>query len=510
MTQAGVASFMLLQPHKASIILPLLLLVVISAGIVIWSSRRSNSISAYYAASNSIGAWQNAFALAGDFVGAGGFLALTGLIALFGADGLIYAIGVIASWPLMLFLFAEPVRRLGRYTLADLLTSRLGSDGIRPLVAAIQLVIVLASLTAQLVAATAVLRLLFGLSGLASLALIAAVLVAFVMIGGMLATTWLEIFKAILMLSLSLLIAVLVLSHFGFNPLNLARSSVQQRGFSIFTPGRLYASQWESISVLIGMALGGSSMPHVLMRMNTVPDVRTARRSVFLSTGMIVGFHLILLVLGLGAMVLVGPANIRSADVSGNMALPLLARAVGGDALLGVVSAVALSTILAVVAGLSVAGAAALSHDLWTNTVRRGAASEREKLFVGRAASMFLILFATTSAYIFQHQNIGFVSAAAYAIAASAIFPTLLLAIFWPGFTKRGAIAGMTTGLTLSTLSILLGPLVQVNILKHNHAPFPLQNPPILTVPITLLIAWLVSFLPPRASLGPPHRVLTD
>lgn len=483
----------LFPSHSPSVIISVIVLIVASALIVVWSSRKSKTVSTYYVAGHAIGAWQNAFALAGDFVGAGGFLALTGLVAIFGADGLVYAIGVICSWPLMLFLFAEPLRKLGKYTLADLLSARLGGKRIRPLVACVQLIIVLMSLTAQLVAATAILKMLLGLSGLASLSLIAVVLLGFVMVGGMLATTWLEIFKAMLMLTLSIVIALLVLSHFGFNPLELAGASVNARGFAVLAPGRLYTSQWELVSVLIGMALGGCSMPHVLMRMNTVTDVRTARRSVFLSTGIIVVFHLVLLVLGFGAMVLVGSNVIRAVDASGNMALPLLARAVGGDLLLGIVSAVALSTILAVVAGLSIAGAAAISHDLWSNSIRRASGSEREKLLAGRVASMILILFSTGSAFFFQQQNIGFVSAAANAIAAASVFPTLFLAIFWKRLTPPGAIAGIATGATMSVLAIYFGPLVQMGVLKHPHAIFPLQNPAIITVPIALAVTYLVS-----------------
>ncbi|MCP2091947.1 UNVERIFIED_ORG: cation/acetate symporter [Paraburkholderia sediminicola] len=472
-------------------------MLVAGSMVIIWkATRRTKSESAFYSAGRSIGAWQNALALAGDFVGAGGFLALTGLIAMFGADGLVYAVGVISSWPLLLFLFAEPLRRMGKYTVADLVSTRLETEKLRALVSAIQLLIVISALTSQLVGAMAILKLLLGISAMTSIGLITAALIAFVTLGGMLATTWLEIFKAMLMIVLSLIIALLALRNFGFNPMHLLHSAVALRGASIFAPGKLFSNTTELASVMIGMALGGASMPHVLMRMNTVPDARTARRSVFLSTGLIVIFHLILLLLGLSAMVLVGADAIRAADRGGNMALPLLAKTVGGDLLLGVVSAVALSTILAVVAGLTVSGSAALSHDVWSVAIRRNRASGAERLVASRIASAAIVIVSALLAYRLQDQNVGFISAAGSATAAATMFPVLFLSVFWRGLSVAGAFAGLAVGALASIAAIYFGPLVQIGLLNHPAALFPLQNPAIVTVPLSFISAVFVSGMP--------------
>ena len=487
----------------ASRLVPFGLVFILTLGIMIWASRRTRTVADFLVAGGHVTAWQNAFAMAGDFVAAAGLLGITGLIALFGADGMVFAIGIIAGWPLMLFLFAAPLKRLGKYTMGDVLVARLGSPGLRSLVAVTQLVVILTYLTAQFVGAGGILHLLFGLDATTSLLIVFGGMLAITLLGGMLAVTWLQIVKATLMLALAIGVLVACLARFDFDPVGMLHAGVTARGAAIFQPGRLFSGAWETLSLLLGLALGGASLPHVLMRMNTVRDPRAARRSAFLGTSLIVVFHLILLCLGVAALALLPLADIRAADPGGNMALPQLAHLVGGDLLLGFVASVALATILAVVAGLGIAGSATLSHDLWVNTLRRGNVSAEEQLLVGRIASVLLSCVALALGYLFQGQNISYVSALGLAIAASANFPALLLAIFWPRFTAAGAFAGMLTGLVLSLTLIWLSPLIQVAVLHRAGAIFPLQNPGIVAIPAAFLVAILVSLATNRRAAQP-------
>ena len=466
--------------------------------IVIMAARRTKSVADYFVAGNQVTAAQNALALTGDFVGVGGLFAITGLIGVFGADGYVLAIGAICGFPLMLFLFAEPLRRLGHYTFGDVITSTLGNEQVRVLAATTQLILVLLQLTAQLVGAMSLLRLLFGLSDITSLVLIGLSIVAYVLIGGMVATTWLQIVKASLMIVVAIAVAVLALARFGFSPLSLLQHAVSAGGAASVVPGRLFVSPVDTLSILLGLALGNASMPHVLMRLNTVTDPVAARRSVFMGIGLIVIFHLVVLILGFAAMVIVGGPAIRHADPGGNMALPLLTKALGGDVLLGSISAIALATILAVVTGLVMAGSAALTQDLWVSAFRRGAVPPREQLLVGRLATVVLVVIALGLTLFCRGQNIGFLSALGYSIAASANFPALLLVFYWRRRTTPGIIAGMATGLVSSLVLIILSPLVQVGILHHAAAIFPLQNPAVVSIPLALAAGVVVSLATAR------------
>ncbi len=345
---------------------------------------------------------------------------------------------------------------------------------------------------AQLVGATALLRLLFGMSEAVSLPLLGLLIVGYVMLGGMLATTWLQIVKASLMIAIAVLIAILSLARFGFDPMSLFGAAVAARGPEVLAPGRLFASPFDTASLLLGLAFGNACMPHILMRINTVTDPTAARRSVFAGTTIIVAFHLIVLVLGFAAMVIIGAPAIRAADPGGNMALPLLARAVGGDALLGAVSAVALATILAVVSGLVMAGAASLAHDIWAQSGRVKVTGSGE-LWASRVATVALVVVALALTFLFSGQNVGFLSAMGYAVAASANFPVLLLTLFWRGQTAAGALWGMIAGLVSSLVLICLSPAVYVGVLHFPSAPFPLQNPALVSVPIGLLADLVVS-----------------
>ena len=481
---------------------PFALVLLFSVGVIAYAARRTRTVSDFLVAGNRISATQNALALAGDFVGVGGFFAITGLIGVFGADGYVLAIGAICGFPLMLFLFADKLRRLGRYTISDVLSFQLADDRMRVATATTQLVAVLAQLVAQLVGAAALLRLLFGMSEAVSLPLVGLMIVGYVMLGGMLATTWLQIVKASLMIAIAVLIAVLSLARFGFDPLSLFGAAAAARGPEVLAPGRLFASPFDTASLLLGLALGNACMPHILMRINTVTDPVAARRSVFAGTTIIIAFHLVVLVLGFAAMVIIGAPAIRAADPGGNMALPLLARAVGGDALLGAVSAVALATILAVVSGLVMAGAASLAHDIWAqsgNQMGRAKASAAGELWASRVATVVLVAAALALTFLFSGQNVGFLSAMGYAVAASANFPVLLLTLFWRGQTAAGALWGMVAGLVSSLVLICLSPSVFVGVLHFPSAPFPLQSPALVSLPIGLLADLVVSRYTARA-----------
>jgi cation/acetate symporter len=332
----------------------------------------------------------------------------------------------------------------------------------------------------------------------------------YVLFGGMIATTWVQIVKAGLLLGGATLLGGLVLARFDFSPATLFAAAAAQYGDAVLAPGKLVTNPLEAVSLGAALMFGTAGLPHILMRFYTVPDARAARTSVFYATGLIGYFYLMTFVLGFGAMVLVGPDAIRAVDAGGNMAAPLLAEVVGGQAFLGFIAAVAFATILAVVAGLTLSGAAALSHDLWVHVVRRGRGDSAEELVVARIATVALGIVAVILGVSFKGQNVAFMVALAFAIAASANLPALVLAIFWRGFTTRGAVASMATG-TLSTLGLIaLSPTVQVDILGGSEAWFPLRNPALLTIPLSFAIGFAVSKLAPEPAAAAGHDALAQ
>jgi cation/acetate symporter len=305
--------------------------------------------------------------------------------------------------------------------------------------------------------------------------------------------------KAGLLLTGALLLAVTALAKFGFNPLALFRAASEQYGAAVLGPGRLVSNPLDAMSLGIALMLGTAGLPHILMRFYTVPDAKTARTSVAYATAFIGFFYLLTFILGFGAMVLVGQPAIRAIDAGGNMAAPLLAQAVGGEPFLGFISAVAFATILAVVAGLTLAGAAALSHDLWVNVVRHGAATEVEQLRVARASTVVLGVLAIALGIAFKGQNVAYMVGLAFAIAASANFPALVLSIFWARFTTRGAQTSMLAGTASSLALIYLSPTIQIDVLKNAAAWFPLRNPGLVSIPLSFVVAIGVSWLWPEA-----------
>jgi cation/acetate symporter len=352
-------------------------------------------------------------------------------------------------------------------------------------------------LIAQMVGAGGLITLMFGLSYETAIVLVGAAMIAYVLFGGMLATTWVQIVKAVLLLGGAAMLALLVLGRFEWNPSRLFAAAAARYGEGVLAPGKLVSNPLDAISLGLALMFGTAGLPHILMRFYTVPDARAARRSVFYATGLIGAFYLMTFVLGFGAMVLVGPDAIRAVDKGGNMAAPLLAELLGGRPFLGFIAAVAFATILAVVAGLTLSGAAALSHDLWVNVVRGGRAAEGEELRVARVATLGLGLLAVLLGIAFKGQNVAFMVSLAFAIAASGNFPALLLCIFWRGCTTAGAVTSMVAG-TLGTLGlIVLSPTVQIDILGRPDAWFPLKNPALVTLPLAFAAGVLVSLMTP-------------
>ncbi len=463
--------------------------IVLSLGITWVASRRTRSTDPFYTAGRSVTAFQNGLALAGDYMSAASFLGIAGLVATSGFDGLIYSIGFLVGWPIVTFLIAEPLRNLGRYTFADVVALRLRQVPVRIAAALGSLAVIAFYLIAQMVGAGNLIRLLFGLPYEAAVVIVGVVMLVYVLFGGMIATTWVQIVKAVLLLGGATLLALLVLARFGFNPLALFDAAAQRYGEGVLAPGRLVSDPIEAVSLGLALMLGTAGLPHILMRFYTVADARTARSSVGYATAVIGFFYLLTFVLGFGATVIVGREAITKIDAGGNMAAPLLAAAVGGTPFLGFIAAVAFATILAVVAGLALSGAATLSHDLWVNVVRHGYADEKEQLAVARVATVLLAVISIALGVIFKGQNVAFMVGLAFAIAASANFPALVLSIFWKRLTTSGAVGSMLVG-TLSTVTLIwFSPTIQVDILKHESALFPLRNPGLVTIPLSFAVA---------------------
>ena len=471
--------------------------IVLALAITIWAARRTRNTEHFYAAGRVVTAPQNGLALAGDFMSAAAFLGNSGLIALYGFDGYIYCVGGIAGWPIVMVLIAEALRKLGRYTFADVLAYRLRHPSVRITAALGSLTVILFYLTVQMVGAGNLIRYLFGLTYELAVFVVGLVLLAAVLFGGMIATTWVQIVKAVLLLSGAAALSALVLARFGFNPATLFDAAAARYSTAVLAPGGLLSDPIDAISLGLALMLGTAGLPHILMRFYTVPDAKTARTSVAYATGLIAFFYLLTFVLGYGATAIVGRETIVAVDPGGNMAAPLLAEHVGGRAFMGFVSAVAFSTILAVVAGLTLAGAATLSHDLWVNVIRKGRAVEQEQLIVGRIAAVGISLLAIVLGIVFKGQNVSYMVGLAFAAAASANFPTLVLAIYWDKLTTAGAHASMLVGTLGSLILIVASPAIQVDILKHADAPFPLRNPALVTVPLAFAVAVAVSLLRP-------------
>ena len=482
--------------------------IAITLGITYWAARRTKTTDHFYAAGRSVTAGQNGFALAGDYMSAASFLGIAGLVSTSGFDGLIYSTGWLVGWPVVLFLIAEPLRNLGRYTFADVVASRLNPMPVRISATFGTLATIAFYLIAQMVGAGSLIRLLFGIPYEAAVVIVGCAMMAYVLFGGMLATTWVQIVKAVLLLGGAATLAIMVLARFGFDPRLLFAAAAAKYGAGVLAPGKLVSNPLDAISLGMALMFGTAGLPHILMRFYTVPDARTARRSVFIATGLIGLFYLMTFVLGFGAMVLVTPEAIKAIDAGGNMAAPMLAELLGGRAFLGFIAAVAFATILAVVAGLALSGAAAISHDIWASVIRKGHPKPGEEIKVARIATVVLAIVAMVLGIAFKGQNVAFMVGLAFAIAASANFPALVLSVFWRRTTTAGAASSMIVGATSTLVLIALSPAVQVDLLHHATAIFPLKNPALVTIPLSFATGILVSLLRPDPASEARHEAI--
>jgi cation/acetate symporter len=469
--------------------------VVSTLGITYWAAKRTRSTSEFYAAGRSITGFQNGLALAGDYMSAASFLGIAGLVSTRGYDGLIYSVGWLVGWPILTFLIAEPLRNLGKYTFADVLAYRLSQRPIRTAAATGSLVTVLFYLIAQMVGAGTLIKLMFGLPYELALVLVGTLMILYVLFGGMLATTWVQIIKAVLLLGGATILVILTLAKFGFSYAELFQAATTQYGDKFLEPGGLVSDPVDAFSLGLALMFGTAGLPHILMRFYTVPDAKEARKSVFYATGFIGYFYILTVTIGFGAAVLVGSKVITGIDKGGNMAAPLLAEALGGNMFLGFLAAVAFATILAVVAGLTLAGASALSHDLYVGVIRRGAANEKEEVKVARMATIGLGVAAILLGMLFKGQNVAFMVGLAFAVAASANFPALAMSIFWKGLSTTGAVASIYTGLFLAVGLIVVSPTIWVDILKNPTALYPLKNPGIFSMGAAFIVAIAVSLV---------------
>ncbi len=462
-----------------------------------WAAKKTKTAKEFYAAGRSITGFQNGLALAGDYMSAASFLGIAGMVALSGYDGLIYSVGFLVGWPICLFLIAEPLRNLGKFTFADVVAYRLRPGPIRTAAAAGSILTVLVYLIAQMVGAGTLVKLLFNHPELTynrAIVAVGALMICYVLFGGMKATTWVQIIKAVLLIGGASVLVFMILAKFNFNPLALFRE-VAAKDAALLMP-TAKTTPMDRISLGLALMFGTAGLPHILMRFYTVPDAQEARKSVFYATGWIGYFYILTFLIGFGATVLVG----REAILGGggqNMAAPLLAHHLGGDAFFGFLCAVAFATILAVVAGLALAGASALSHDLYVGVIKKGQATEREQVVVARIGTIVLGVLAVLLGIVFKDQNVAYVVGLAFAIAASANFPALLLSVLWRKYSTSGAVASIVTGLILSIGLIVLGPDVWKDVFKHPAPVFPLKNPAIVSIPAAFLAGIIASYLKP-------------
>jgi len=495
------------QPTNVEAIIMFLIFVAFTLGITYWASKRTRSRSDYYTAGGNITGFQNGLAMAGDFMSAASFLGISALVYTSGYDGLIYSLGFLVGWPIILFLIAERLRNLGRYTFADVASYRLKQKPIRVLSACGSLVVVALYLIAQMVGAGKLIQLLFGLDYHVAVVLVGILMVMYVLFGGMLATTWVQIIKAVLLLFGASFMAIMVMKTvgFSFNTLFTEAMKVHPKGIAIMSPGGLVHDPISALSLGLGLMFGTAGLPHILMRFFTVSDAREARKSVFYATGFMGYFYFLTFIIGFGAILLVG-ANPAFKDATGaliggnNMAAVHLADAVGGSLVLGFISAVAFATILAVVAGLTLAGASAVSHDLYASVFRQGQASEKEELRVSKITVVILGVVAILLGIMFEKQNIAFMVGLAFSIAASCNFPIILLSMYWSKLTTRGAMIGGWLGLLTAVLLMILGPTVWVQVLGHAKAIFPYEYPALFSMLVAFIGTWLFSITDHSAS----------
>ena len=481
-----------------------------------WAAKQTTNTNDFYTAGGGISGFQNGLAIAGDYMSAASFLGISAMVFMSGFDGLLYSLGFMVGWPIVLFLIAERLRNLGKFNLSDVVSFRLAEKPVRTLAAVSSLVVVAFYLIAQMVGAGQLIKLLFGLNYNIAVVIVGLLMMAYVMFGGMLATTWVQIIKAVMLLSGATFMAFMVMKSVGFSFSEMFNQSIQMfskvhdvtldQAGAIMGPGKLAANPIDAISLGLALMFGTAGLPHILMRFFTVKDAKEARKSVVVATGFIGYFYLLTFIIGFGAILYVSNnpqfLDIAKMAVTGklelvggnNMAAVHLSDALGGDLFMGFISAVAFATILAVVAGLTLSGASAISHDLYANVFKKGQTTPESELRMSKIATLGLAIFAMILGIVFEKQNVAFMVGLAFSVAACANFPVLVLSMFWKGLTTRGAVAGGVVGRVLAVTLIILSKAVWVDTLGiSDTAVNPFNGPAIFAMPLAFFCCWLFS-----------------
>ncbi|MFG2722507.1 cation acetate symporter [Streptomyces sp. NPDC048416] len=503
--------------HRPLIITLFAVFVAATLAITLWAGRQTKNASDFYAGGRQFTAFQNGLAVSGDYMSAASFLGIAGAIALFGYDGFLYSIGFLVAWLVALLLVAEPLRNSGRYTMGDVLAYRMRQRPVRTAAGASTIVVSIFYLLAQMAGAGVLVSLLLGITTDAGkiliVALVGVLMIVYVTIGGMKGTTWVQMVKAVLLIAGAIVMTFLVLLKFHFNISDLLGSAAEKsgKGTAFLEPGLKYGvsgtSKLDFLSLGIALVLGTAGLPHILIRFYTVPSAKAARKSVNWAIGIIGAFYLMTIALGFGAAALVGPAAIKAQNPAGNTAAPQLAEHLGGGVgttggatLLAVISAVAFATILAVVAGLTLASSSSFAHDIYANVIRKGKATEKEEMRAARWATVFIGAVAILLGAFARDMNVAGLVALAFAVAASANLPTILYSLFWKRFTTQGALWSIYGGLVSSVFLVLFSPVVSGNPKTSMFKGvdfhwFPLENPGLISIPLGFLLGWIGSLL---------------
>ncbi|MFC7370678.1 cation acetate symporter [Fictibacillus iocasae] len=476
-------------------------IVLLTLVITYFASKKTKTTSDFYTADGGLTGWQNGLAIAGDYMSAASFLGIAGTIALAGFDGFFYSIGFLVAYLVVLYLVAEPLRNLGKYTMADMIAARFNDKKIRGVAALNTISISIFYMIAQLVGAGALIKLLLGIDYVYSVLIVGILMTVYVVFGGMTATSWVQIVKAVLLMGGTFIISLMVFAKFGFSFTAMFEQvkTATPLGEAFLNPGNKFKDPLDTISLNLALVLGTAGLPHILIRFFTVKDAPTARQSVVYATWLIGAFYIMTIFLGFGAAAFVGNDDIIAANAAGNMAAPLLAQTLGGDFLFAFVSAVAFATILAVVAGLVLSAASAFAHDFYSHILRKGKATEKEQMNAAKWASVGVAILSILLALFAQKLNVAFLVALAFAVAASANLPIILLTIFWKRFNTAGAVTGMLTGLISSLLLVAISPSVWNPVegaaILTGEAIFPLANPGIVSIPLGFLGAIIGTYV---------------
>ena len=508
------------QPLNLHAIGMFFVFVLMTLGITYWAAGKSKTASDFYTAGGGISGKQNGLAIAGDFMSAATLLGLTAMIYGQGVDGYIYMVAFFVGWPIILFMMAERLRNLGKFTFADITSYRLNQGKVRTMAAISSLVVVCFYLVAQMVGAGQLIKLLFGLDYNVALVVVGVLMMVYVIFGGMVATTWVQIIKACMLLTGGTAIMLLAFSKFGFSFETLTNRAMQvhQLGPKLLVPGSLLADPITAISMGLGLMFGIAGLPHILMRFFTVTNAKEARKSVFYASGIIAFFFNVIAFMGVCAIVLVGtdPQFFEGGDIKGkligggNMVALHLAKAAGGNLLLGFLSAVAFATILAVVAGLALAGASAISHDLYARVIMKGKATEEKEIRVSKMATLGLGVVAVLLGMAFEKMNVAFMVALAFGVASCANFPVLFMSMYWRGLTTRGALVGGYLGLISSVLFVVFSKSVWVDVLGNASPLFPYTQPALFAMPLAFLGIYVFSKLDNSAEAQAERAAFDD